>query len=847
MAFLAALATLVALLPAASTSSPGPIRPTGTPVPGLIVGDVTWDVSGSPYIVSQDVTVDANASLTILAGVEVRFEGVWTFMSLGSLVVRGEAGNPVQFRQNQTGATSQFGIRGDGRFTSESSMVIDHAFLADGHIGFQGPGRFAVDGLEILCTSSMCGDALGLYSVRSASIRRATVLYSPGQAGADHAVSAYRAPGLVVDSFLVRNTIGFALGPGCDGCMITNGTVDRIDPPSEVTGILLQGNDSLISNIHIPIGASNFQIKVEGDRNVIRGNRLESAGQDAIGVAGNDVLVEANVIDRPAWGGVDVHPLAFGTTIGTVVRNNRISYAGFAGISLSSGGWPAYGTTVLGNLVDNSARGVVIEHTQSTVRGNTFQSNGVGVELRGSSNQVDHNHFEFNTVQARDTVVGNAWDDGYPSGGNWWSDYVGNDLYNGPLQDVPGPDGIGDTPYVINAFSQDHYPFYSQPAPGIPGELTAQFFRGTGTVALTWQAAPMADSYYVYTANTPTGFDFSAPIRLGNVTSWVDGAAGARYYVVRGHNTALGRTSATSNTAGAWTRMFPAGVSTFSFPFAPYPWVDYGAPGWLDTAGKFLAGTGATSLAYMEAGRWRSVPGDGDSNRTLAPGEGYLVAFPAAIPFTFTGVPGAQIDYAEWPPYALKGFDPATTAREVTATAVGDDVVLTWAQLPEIPVGNGTYEVYASRTPAGLRGYPGVDYTLLATVLATGAPTLAFTHVGALATSPAWYYFVVPVLPVYRRGASSYSVGVVAVPLDSGYSAIGLPLRPYANGTYLTARVSSLLGVGVTGVQWFDLVRQDWVAHAAWMPSGIHDTDFVMIMAVQVDATSPTRIVFVGA
>lgn len=49
-------------------------------------------------------------------------------------------------------------------------------------------------------------------------------------------------------------------------------------------------------------------------------------------------------------------------------------------------------------------------------------------------------------------------DDGYPSGGNYWSDYSGVDEKSGPNQDLSGSDGIGDTPYVIDENNTDHYP-----------------------------------------------------------------------------------------------------------------------------------------------------------------------------------------------------------------------------------------------------------------------------------------------------------------------------------------------------------------------------------------------------
>jgi len=778
--------------------------------------------------------VDAGASLTIFAGVEVRFEGVWTLTVNGVLRVQGELGSPVIFRQNQTSATTQFVIGGSG----VGSMNIVQTVLDNGGVFGNGTMRLTADGLEIRCNVSGCGDAIHLQEVSDAVLHGVTIDYATQKLGTAGLVNS--GPRLVLDTFSIQNTqLGIQVD-NCDVCSIANGTVSGLDPTIE--GLRLTGNDSAIINLRFPSGP-HIQIHAEGNRNVLRGNHLTSARSVGLVVGGDNVVIEANVIESPGSTGISVY-----RTTNALIRNNQVLGARFRGIEVTHGAQPAYGSVVLDNYVEGLGAGILSEQTQGIIRGNTLRGNGVGVELRLGSNQVDHNHFEFNTLQARDTAPGNVWDDGYPSGGNWWSDYLGDDVYSGPLQNLPGADGIGDAPYVIDADSRDRYPFYTVPAPGVPPGLTAAPLPG-GFVRLTWRAAPMADSYYVYASRTPTGFDFGAPIRLGNVTEWIDFAAGApgpHYYVLRAHNTTVDRTGATSHTVGAWRTAFPAWQSTVSLPLAPYPWVDYTATGWVDTAGEFVAATGATSFAYMEAGRWRYVPGDGNPNRTLRPGAGYIVDFAATTSTTLVGLPAATIDYATWPPYPLTGFDPATTARELAATATGDDVVLTWPSLVEIPTGNGTYQVFASNKPGGLRGEPGVDYELLATVPATAAATVAYRHVGALRSDFEWYYEVVPVRAVYLRGASTYSVGVISMGLASGYSAIGLPLRPFENGSYVAWNVSSLSASGVPRLLWFDLARLDWVAHAAWMAAGTYDTPFTMIMAVQIDPVAPIRLVFSG-
>ena len=74
------------------------------------------------------------------------------------------------------------------------------------------------------------------------------------------------------------------------------------------------------------------------------------------------------------------------------------------------------------------------------------------------NNKIYHHYFINNTNQANDRCS-NQWDNGYPSGGNFWSDYTGVDNFSGPDQDIPGSDGIGDTNYSIpGGSSVDNYP-----------------------------------------------------------------------------------------------------------------------------------------------------------------------------------------------------------------------------------------------------------------------------------------------------------------------------------------------------------------------------------------------------
>jgi len=106
--------------------------------------------------------------------------------------------------------------------------------------------------------------------------------------------------------------------------------------------------------------------------------------------------------------------------------------------------------------------------SDNTISENNIMNNTQGVWLiAASDNKFYHNNFIDNTQQVHISMSGyaNAWDDGYPSGGNYWTDYTDADLYNGAYQNETGSDGIGDSPYFINVHNQDDYPLMTPITP----------------------------------------------------------------------------------------------------------------------------------------------------------------------------------------------------------------------------------------------------------------------------------------------------------------------------------------------------------------------------------------------
>jgi parallel beta-helix repeat protein len=129
---------------------------------------------------------------------------------------------------------------------------------------------------------------------------------------------------------------------------------------------------------------------------------------------------------------------------------------------------------IASNIIETCNSGPSIELllcSNNTIVGNYIVDNvGVGLFLSESNgNIIFHNNFINNIGNAISLNSNNTWDNGYPSGGNFWDDSNGTDLYRGPNQDILGFDGIEDHPYILNINESDTYPLM-----GVFGQSTPE-------------------------------------------------------------------------------------------------------------------------------------------------------------------------------------------------------------------------------------------------------------------------------------------------------------------------------------------------------------------------------------
>lgn len=230
-------------------------------------------------------------------------------------------------------------------------------------------------------------------------------------------------------------------------------------------GYVLQGADAYNSTGIDLSGRTNVTVKKAQVQNFIYGILLHSSSDCSIfgnkvtitncgielGSSSNNTVSGNNVTANRQFG----IRLDFSSN-NTIFGNNVISNQD-TGINVES----SSGNTIFGNNVTANNYGVYFYFSSwNNITANCVANNQYGILFSyGASNNIFyHNNFMNNFRQVYWLILANAWDDGYPSGGNYWSDYTGTDLHSGQYQNETGYDWVGDSPYVIDQNNTDRYP-----------------------------------------------------------------------------------------------------------------------------------------------------------------------------------------------------------------------------------------------------------------------------------------------------------------------------------------------------------------------------------------------------
>jgi len=328
-----------------------------------------------------------------------------------------------------------------------------------------------------------------------------------------------------------RNQYGIYLSSSEDNEVASNNATDN---NSEGIRLHSSNGNTLASN---NASANSRGIWLESSTgNTITDNDASSNGQDGLGLASasNDNTVR----DNDTCSNTNSCGIWVRSSHGNTVEDNTANANGFAGIELYDG---CTGTTIGGNdaigngedgillwlsnnnaVADNDAnsntkRGIHLRssngnnvtgsnafsngsygiHLESSSSGNTVRSNNVssntnhGIYLSPSTGNLIYNNYFGNAANAWDTGD-NTWNvaktpgtniiGGPYLGGNYWSDYAGQDLDG---------DGLGDTPYdVPGGGAQDELPLLD-PSPNlvVTEKSEAWIDVGAGTYNVTYTVA----------------------------------------------------------------------------------------------------------------------------------------------------------------------------------------------------------------------------------------------------------------------------------------------------------------------------------------------------------------------
>lgn len=273
------------------------------------------------------------------------------------------------------------------------------------------------------------------------------------------------------NSLISGNTVVNCLGPGINLYGALNHTI--IDNNFMSGGITVEGDQLSYWNTHTI------------ENNYANGKPIYYFKNDSSAVAvpsdaGQVILANCSnfTIQNLTLSDVD-NAIQLGFSSYNNITENTLENNSIGGLFLSQ----STNNNVIGNTITNNYEwGIRLEGDScilNTISDNTITDNGFfGIYTISSSNNIIyHNNLIDNSLYNALAPGTNVWDDGYPSGGNYWSDFdePGEGAYDN------NGDGIVDSAYILSGTSQDRFPLMN-PWDGTPPTPPCGDASGDGIV-----------------------------------------------------------------------------------------------------------------------------------------------------------------------------------------------------------------------------------------------------------------------------------------------------------------------------------------------------------------------------
>lgn len=344
---LLAIISLLILLVLVVVGHKQPISAASCDVAGLILNDTTWSpASCDPYIVTGNIIVDEDTTLTINPGTTIRFNSGLELTVRGTLITRGTSGNLITFTSNQiSGADGDWtGIKFED--TSVDATLSGTSYVSGSIIQYA-VIEYADNGIDLNRAYPLIDNSIirfnhrGIYMERSAGDNDFTVTITNNS---------------IVDNGLLLTTVERG------GGIYSYRTQMYI-------------SDNIISrNRSTQAGGAIYYQGASGDVNVIEGNTITdnvvdlivtTFGGGAIYASGGsmklvDNLIQNNIADNSDGGGILFAGAAPMDIRNNMVFNNSAEYGGgffFGSVSADADGM-VINNSITNNVATISGGGV---------------------------------------------------------------------------------------------------------------------------------------------------------------------------------------------------------------------------------------------------------------------------------------------------------------------------------------------------------------------------------------------------------------------------------------------------------------------------------------------------------